>query len=35
MELFNTNEDNVTEEGFIKISPMVDGRMINLREEEA
>lgn len=30
MKMFNTDEDNITEEGFIKIKPTVDGRITNL-----
>lgn len=34
LKIFNTNEDDTTPDGFIKIRPMVDGRMINIREDQ-
>ena len=33
LKLFNATEDNVSADEFIKISPMIDGRMVNIREE--
>ncbi len=31
--MFNASEDDLTEEGFIKISPKCDGRIVNLKAD--
>jgi len=33
IKLFNAIEDDASAEGFIKIRPKVDGRLVNIREE--